>query len=109
MNFYCSFLRGDQYAIALALLDEGKVVLGVLACPNLPLASIGGEDQHSSHSQVGCLFSATIGEGTDMQSLDGSSPRKVDTYAIISMDISFEYWKLVSDAFDCPLGACECH
>jgi len=33
------FLRGDQYAIALALLDEGKVVLGVLACPNLPLSS----------------------------------------------------------------------
>ncbi|XP_039037881.1 uncharacterized protein LOC120175251 [Hibiscus syriacus] len=28
------FLRGDKYAIALALLDGGKVVLGVLACPN---------------------------------------------------------------------------
>lgn len=30
------FLRGDQYAIALALLHEGRVVLGVLGCPNLP-------------------------------------------------------------------------
>jgi 3'(2'), 5'-bisphosphate nucleotidase len=29
------FLRGDQYAIALALIDHGKVVLGVLGCPNL--------------------------------------------------------------------------
>jgi 3'(2'), 5'-bisphosphate nucleotidase len=30
------FLRGDQYAIALALVERGQVVLGVLGCPNLP-------------------------------------------------------------------------
>lgn len=30
------FLRNDQYAIALALLDEGEVVLGLLGCPLLP-------------------------------------------------------------------------
>jgi 3'(2'), 5'-bisphosphate nucleotidase len=30
------FLRGDQYAIALALIEHGRVVLGVLGCPNLP-------------------------------------------------------------------------
>ncbi len=30
------FLRGDQYAIALALIEGGKVVLGVLGCPKLP-------------------------------------------------------------------------
>ncbi len=29
------FMRGDQYAIALALVDRGRVVLGVLGCPNL--------------------------------------------------------------------------
>ena len=29
------FLRGDQYAIALALVEKGEVTLGVLACPNL--------------------------------------------------------------------------
>jgi 3'(2'), 5'-bisphosphate nucleotidase len=29
------FLRGDQYAIALALIEQGEVVLGVLGCPNL--------------------------------------------------------------------------
>ncbi|GMY12497.1 SAL1 phosphatase-like [Fagus crenata] len=71
------FLRGDQYAIALALLDEGKVVLGVLACPNLPFASISGDSQHSSHDEVGCLFFAQVGAGTYMQSLEGYSPQKV--------------------------------
>jgi HAL2 family 3'(2'),5'-bisphosphate nucleotidase len=30
------FLRGEQYAVALALLDEGEVKVGALACPNLP-------------------------------------------------------------------------
>ncbi|KAL5709108.1 hypothetical protein ACHQM5_019831 [Ranunculus cassubicifolius] len=71
------FVRGDQYAIALALLEEGKVVLGVLACPNLPLTSIASEGQGSLENEVGCLFSAEIGAGTHMQSLDGSSSTKV--------------------------------
>lgn len=37
------FLRGDQYAIALALVEDGDVVLGVLGCPNLvnPDGSVG--------------------------------------------------------------------
>lgn len=29
------FVRGDQYAIALALIEAGSVVLGVLGCPNM--------------------------------------------------------------------------
>lgn len=29
------FLRGEQYATALALVEDGQVILGVLACPNL--------------------------------------------------------------------------
>jgi 3'(2'), 5'-bisphosphate nucleotidase len=30
------FLRGQQYAIALARLERGQVVLGAMGCPNLP-------------------------------------------------------------------------
>jgi 3'(2'), 5'-bisphosphate nucleotidase len=30
------FLRGEQYAVALGLIENGEVVLGVLGCPNLP-------------------------------------------------------------------------
>lgn len=32
------FLRGDQFAIALARIDRGEVVAGALGCPNLPNA-----------------------------------------------------------------------
>lgn len=28
------FVRGNQYAVALALIDKGEVVIGVLGCPN---------------------------------------------------------------------------
>ncbi|CAL0333772.1 unnamed protein product [Lupinus luteus] len=31
------FVRGDQYVVALALIEDGKVVLGVLGCPNYPV------------------------------------------------------------------------
>ncbi|MBA0766603.1 hypothetical protein Gotri_015632 [Gossypium trilobum] len=76
------FLRGDQYAIALALLDGGKVVLGVLACPNLPLTSLSDAGQHSPNNKVGCLFFAVVGGGTYMQPFDGSSAVKVQVSAV---------------------------
>ncbi|KAK4839822.1 hypothetical protein QYF36_025278 [Acer negundo] len=31
------FVRGDQYAVALGLIEDGKVVIGVLGCPNYPM------------------------------------------------------------------------
>ncbi|CAL9775819.1 unnamed protein product [Musa acuminata subsp. burmannicoides] len=31
------FVRGDQYAVALALIEDGEVILGVLGCPNYPM------------------------------------------------------------------------
>ncbi len=42
------FLSGPQYAIALALIEQGEVVLGVLGCPNMLV----GE-------QLGGIFTAT--------------------------------------------------
>jgi len=41
------FLRGQQYAIALGLIEEGQVVAGALGCPNLPLGN-----------ETGALFAA---------------------------------------------------
>jgi len=58
------FLRGDQYAVALALVVDGDVVAGVLGCPNLPAV-----DQAADH---GSLFSAVRGGGAKSHSLDGA-------------------------------------
>lgn len=70
------FVRGDQYAIALGLLDNGQVVAGVLGCPNLPMDSIANGLPARSSNPVGCLFSASIGAGTTVEALDGSGEPK---------------------------------
>ena len=65
------FLRGDQYAVALGLIEDGEVVAGVLGCPNLP-ASEGGA--------VGSLFAAVRGEGGFVEPWGGGDrmPVRVD-------------------------------
>src|SRR5262249_16139679 len=67
------FLRREQYAIALALLENGRVEIGVLGCPNLPLD--GG---------LGALFTAVRGERTRMQSLwDPRAPARAVSVAAL--------------------------
>jgi 3'(2'), 5'-bisphosphate nucleotidase len=51
------FLRGDQYAIALALLVNGEVVVGALACPALPVRL------NDPAGPVGMAFTAARGQG----------------------------------------------
>lgn len=57
------FLRGEQYAVALALIEEGVPVLGVLGCPNLPV------DARRPDGPAGCLFIAVRGEGAFIRPL----------------------------------------
>lgn len=57
------FLRGDQYAIALALLEQGEVKVGIMACPALSL------DLAPPLNQQGLLFVAVRGEGTQVRTL----------------------------------------
>jgi len=68
------FLRGEQYAVALALVVDGRVVVGVLGCPNLPAVRGGGEP--------GALFSAVRGAGAVGHSLDGTVTGPVHVDAI---------------------------
>lgn len=61
------FLRGDHYAVAVALIEEGEVKLGILACPSLPPSrgEFGGER--------GVLFAAVRGQGASMSPMNGAS------------------------------------
>jgi 3'(2'), 5'-bisphosphate nucleotidase len=58
------FLRGEQYAVALALIVEGRVVVAALACPNLPL--VPGAD----NADLGVVFTAVRGQGAFASPLD---------------------------------------
>ncbi len=59
------FIRGDQYAVALALIEEGRVVLGVLGCPNL--APAGAE----AGAAKGVIYAAVKDGGTEAFDLSG--------------------------------------
>ncbi|HHO51768.1 MAG TPA: 3'(2'),5'-bisphosphate nucleotidase [Deltaproteobacteria bacterium] len=68
------FLRLDQYAVALALIEDGEVVLGVLGCPNLP------HDAERPDAGRGCLFWGVEGSGARWRPIGG------DTTAPIFVD-----------------------
>jgi 3'(2'), 5'-bisphosphate nucleotidase len=59
------FLRGEQYAIAFALIEEGAVKFGLMACPNLYL------DKDKPQGKRGCLFLAMKGKGSFQMDLQG--------------------------------------
>jgi 3'(2'), 5'-bisphosphate nucleotidase len=99
------FVRGDQYAIALALMDEGDLKVGVMGCPNMPKSGDVLEFETSytygfSPRLVskmlagdslgwykGCIFTAVRGHGAYMFPTDPSL--KIDPLQVS-----------VSDAFD---------
>jgi 3'(2'), 5'-bisphosphate nucleotidase len=65
------FLRGDQYAVALALIEDGEVVLGVLGCPNLL------HEIHNTDSDRGSLFVAEKGEGAQELDMNGEHVKNI--------------------------------
>ncbi len=69
------FLRGDQYAVALALIEDGRVRLGVLGCPSLPVIGLRGEG--------GSLFAAVRGEGSVLWDIDRDEGKKITVADIV--------------------------
>ncbi len=66
------FLRGDQYAVALALVEAGRPVLALLGCPNWP--------SPSADRPRGSLLVAERGRGTVRASLDGTPTSAADPF-----------------------------
>jgi 3'(2'), 5'-bisphosphate nucleotidase len=81
------FLRGDQYAVALALIEDGRVRLGLLGCPSLPLVSLQGPG--------GSLFVAVRGQGAAIRGID-----RAEETAIRVADISVPSEALFCESFE---------
>ena len=64
-------LRLDQYAVALALIEDGELVLGALGCPNLPVRA------DEPDGDRGCLFISIRGQGSFMRALDGGEEQAI--------------------------------
>ena len=61
------FVRNEQYAVALALIEDGEVVLAAMGCPNLPYCGEPGEPNVAG--PIGVLFVAERGAGARMMPL----------------------------------------
>ena len=61
------FIRGGQYAICLALIVDGEVKVGAMACPNLKLSDSDdiqkSIDLSNNGEDIGVLMSAVAGQG----------------------------------------------
>ncbi len=64
------FLRGEQYAVALALIENGKVVLGISGCPNLRIGNEPGND--------GFIYFAIKGKGSSQINCETSETKKIN-------------------------------
>lgn len=85
------FLRRGQYAISLALIERGEVVLGVLGCPNL---SSDFRRAFDDPDPSGLIFTATRGGGAWVVPADRPS------------SVPFQVWP-PGRLPDAPIRACE--
>ena len=75
------FLRGQQYAVALGRIEEGRVVMGVMGCPNLPSDRARPLDEADP---PGCIYAGVLDCGSGelhAEAPDGSAmPIEAATY-----------------------------
>jgi len=64
------FLRGQQYAISLALIVDGRIALGLLCCPNLPT-------EDGDAGAPGLMCHAVRGGGAFAVPVEGGEPRAI--------------------------------
>ncbi|KAF8660095.1 hypothetical protein AX16_001653 [Volvariella volvacea WC 439] len=64
------FLRGEQFAVCLALIVDAQVQVGVIGCPNLPYSY----KSDAEEGETGCIFVAVRGQGAQQLSLSGNAP-----------------------------------
>ena len=69
------FIRGQHFCVALGLAQEGKPVLGVLACPNVPY---GASRDNGNKLGEGCVFFAVKGQGAFMLPLVASKDQSLE-------------------------------
>jgi 3'(2'), 5'-bisphosphate nucleotidase len=79
------FLRNDQYAVALALIERGEVKVGVLGCPALRM------DPADTDGISGIMLAATRGAGTMISPLAGGESRAIR----VNREQNPEGWRFV--------------
>ncbi|KZT30246.1 3(2),5-bisphosphate nucleotidase HAL2 [Neolentinus lepideus HHB14362 ss-1] len=77
------FLRGEQYAVCLALIVDAQVELGVIGCPNLPV------DALKPDGPRGCIFIAVRGHGAKQLTMSGADPKPLKIPSFSDDNLNF--------------------
>lgn len=114
-----TFLRGEQYAVSLALIEDGRQILGVLACPNLKLDQSGRVRETSIDKEgLGVMLSVVKGQGVSIryptkgidlppaQPLAGLlAPARTEDYHIVNTSTSSSTRMDIAENVAAKLGA----
>ncbi len=73
-----AFLRGEQYAVSLALIEDGREMVGVLGCPNLSLKTGRVQETAVDDRGYGLMLSAVRGQGAAIRPM-GTGPLRPAT------------------------------
>ncbi|KAF4981384.1 hypothetical protein FZEAL_2814 [Fusarium zealandicum] len=84
-----TYLRGELYAINMALLVDGEQVAGIVGAPNLPIdAEAPLRNENIDTNGQGCIFYAVKGHGAYIRPLSSDQPRQLATHAA-GQDVRF--------------------
>ncbi|EAW06302.1 inositol monophosphatase family protein [Aspergillus clavatus NRRL 1] len=64
-----TFIRGQQYAVSVALVEDGEQVVGVVGCPNVVFGGTTVREDEVDRDGCGMMLSAVKGQGTSMRPL----------------------------------------
>ncbi|KAJ3535654.1 hypothetical protein NM208_g7046 [Fusarium decemcellulare] len=77
-----TYLRGELYAINMALLLDGEQVAGIVGAPNLSIdAKAPLRNENIDTTGKGCIFFAIKGHGAFIRPLNLDEPRRLSTHA----------------------------
>lgn len=67
-----AFLKGQQYAISLALIEDGKELVGVLGCPNISAEMTRVSEGNIDQDGLGIMLTAVRAQGSTIRTMTRS-------------------------------------
>ncbi|KAJ5397088.1 hypothetical protein N7509_005201 [Penicillium cosmopolitanum] len=64
-----AFLKGHQYAVSLALIEDGREVVGVLGCPNVGAKMTRLSEENVEKNGLGIMLTAVRGQGSSIRNM----------------------------------------
>lgn len=93
-----TFLRGEQYAVSLALIEDGKEVVGVLGCPNLKPQNGKLTETTVDKEGLGLMLTAVRSQGATIRTMTFSGLEKAGPLGPLESTSNFKDLHIVDCA-----------